>query len=247
MRRAMLFRAAGTPMELVQFADPSPQGAELLVCVSCCTLCRSDLHTHAGLRKQPTPTVLGHEIVGRIEAFGPDAAHNDARGLPASVGSRVSWAVTVGCGQCFFCAADLPQKCERLYKYGHMQVTPQRPWSGGLADMVVLAPRTAWFQVPEHVSDHVAAPANCATATVAAMLQHAGSVAGRHVLVLGAGVLGVTACAMARSAGARRCNGQRPRTRLPGARRRFRSDTDVLGKAGRTIGPRRRGHARPGS
>jgi putative phosphonate catabolism associated alcohol dehydrogenase len=202
MGRALLFHGAGIPMELVRFSDPSPRGGELLVRVTCCTLCRSDLHTHAGRRSEPIPTVLGHEIVGRIEAFGPAASNLDARGLPASVGDRVSWAVAVGCGQCYFCAEDLPQKCERLYKYGHVQVTREQPWGGGLADIVVLAAGTAWFRVPDQVSDRVAAPANCATATVAAVLRHAGSVVGRHVLVLGAGVLGATACAMARAIGA---------------------------------------------
>jgi alcohol dehydrogenase len=203
MGRAVLFHGPGRALELVRCAVPEPRGAEVLVRVSCCTLCRSDLHTHAGRRTVPTPTVLGHEVVGRIEAFGPAASRVDARGVPAAVGSRVTWAVAVGCGQCFFCAEDLPQKCERPYKYGHERVTLERPVGGGLADHVVLVSGTAWLRVPEDVPDRVAAPANCATATVAALLRHGGPVAGRSVLVLGAGVLGVTACAMARVAGAR--------------------------------------------
>ena len=181
---------------------PAPQGAELLVRITCCTLCRSDLHTHAGRRSEPTPTILGHEIVGRIEAFGPEASCIDGRGWPLSVGDRVSWAVAVGCGQCFFCADDLPQKCQRIYKYGHVAVTRERPWGGGLADTVVLVPGTTCFRIPDDLPDRVAAPANCATATIAAMLRHAGPVAGRHILILGAGVLGATACAMSRAAGA---------------------------------------------
>jgi alcohol dehydrogenase len=202
MRRAFLFHGPGRPLERVRLGDPQPEGGEIVVRVTCCTLCRSDLHTHAGRRHQPTPSVLGHEIIGRIEAFGPEAARTDAHGSAVRVGDRVSWAVIVACGQCFFCAEDLPQKCERPHKYGHQRVTPERPWSGGLADSVVLAPGTAWFRVPDEVPDHVAAPANCAGATVAALLRHAGPLAGRRLLVLGAGVLGVTACAMARAAGA---------------------------------------------
>jgi alcohol dehydrogenase len=202
MARAALFSGPGRPLELVRFPTPEPLGAEVLIRVTCCTLCRSDLHTHAGRRAEPTPTVLGHEIVGRIEAFGPDARRTDYRGEPASVGTRVSWAIAVGCGRCFFCADDLPQKCERPYKYGHVRTAPDRPLGGGLAEYVVLAPGTAWFRVPDEIPDRVAAPANCATATVAALLRHAGPVAGRNVLVLGAGVLGVTACAMARASGA---------------------------------------------
>jgi alcohol dehydrogenase len=203
MERAVVFTGAGRPLEMVQFPAPEPHGAELLVRVACCTLCRSDLHTYAGRRTEPVPTVLGHEIVGHIEAFGPAAPRHDAAGLPVGVGSRISWAVAAGCGSCFFCAEDVPQKCDRLYKYGHRRLTPERPLGGGLADCIVLVPGTFWLRVPEEVLDQVAAPANCATATVAALLRQGGPVARRSVLVLGAGVLGVAACAMARVAGAR--------------------------------------------
>jgi alcohol dehydrogenase len=203
MARSVIFTGPGRPFEVVRFPTPEPRGAEVLVRVTCCTLCRSDLHTHAGRRTEATPTVLGHEIVGRIEAFGPDAPRSDARGQRAEVGARVTWGVAVGCGRCFFCADDLPQKCERPYKYGHVRADPERPVGGGLADYIVLMPGTAWFAVPDTVPDRVAAPANCATATVAALLRYAGPVAGRSVLVLGAGVLGVTACALARAAGAK--------------------------------------------
>jgi alcohol dehydrogenase len=203
MAWAVVFHGPGRPLERVQVTVPEPRGGELLVRVTACTLCRSDLHTHAGRRVEPTPTVLGHEIVGRIEAFGPTAARVDAAGAAASVGDHVTWAVAVGCGRCFFCCEDLPQKCERPYKYGHERVSADRPLGGGLAEVILLVPGTAWFRLPDQVPDRVAAPANCATATVAAVLRHAGPLAGRRVLVLGAGVLGVTACAMARAARAR--------------------------------------------
>jgi alcohol dehydrogenase len=202
MERAVVFTAAGRELETVSFPTPAPRGAEVLVRVACCTLCRSDLHTHAGRRIEPTPAILGHEIVGRIEAFGPDAPGQDAAGLALSVGSRVSWAMVVGCGACFFCTEDLSQKCERPYKYGHERFSPDRPLGGGLADCVVLIPGTVLFRVPDEVPDRVAASANCAAATAAAMLRCGGSIAGRSVLILGGGVLGVTACAMASSAGA---------------------------------------------
>jgi alcohol dehydrogenase len=202
MGRAVLFSGPGRPLELVRYAVPAPRGRELLVRITCCTLCRSDLHTHAGRRSEPVPSVLGHEIVGRIEAFGPEASRADGRGRHVTVGDRITWAVAVGCGRCASCTDDLPQKCERVCKYGHMATTRDRPMGGGLAGHIVLMPGTAWFQVPDQVPDHVAAPANCATATVAAVLRYAGSIAGRKVLVLGAGMLGATACAMARDAGA---------------------------------------------
>lgn len=203
MHRAVVFNGAGQPLELTRLPPPHPRGPELLVCVTCCTLCRSDLHTHAGRRTEPTPTVLGHEIVGRIEAFGPDAARHDASGTALNVGTRVTWAIAVGCGACFFCMDDLPQKCERPYKYGHVRLNAERPLGGGLCDYVILVPGTVCFRIPDSIPDPIAASANCATATAAALLRSAGPIADRAILVLGAGVLGVTACAMARAVGAR--------------------------------------------
>jgi len=202
MVRAVVFTGPDQPLQQVRFALSETVGTAVRVRITCCTLCRSDLHTHAGRRTQLMPTILGHEIVGRIEEFGPQSLRIDARGVPVEVGDRITWAIAVGCGTCFFCADDLPQKCEKPYKYGHEQVRLDQPIGGGLADTIVLTPNTAWFRVPDTISDLVAAPANCATATVAAILRSAGSIVGRNVLVLGAGVLGLTACAMARSAGA---------------------------------------------
>lgn len=67
---------------------------------------------------------------------------------------------------------------------------------------MVLVPNTAWLRVPDAIPDEIAASANCATATAACVLRTAGDVRGQRVLVFGAGVLGLTACAMARSLGA---------------------------------------------
>ncbi len=202
MARAMLFHGCDRPLEVARLPIPTPRGAEVLVRVTCCTLCSSDLHTHAGRRTVATPTVLGHEIVGCIEAFAPGAARRDFRGAGLAVGDRVSWSVAASCGDCFFCADGLPQKCVSLFKYGHQRVQMEQPFAGGLADYVLLVPRSALFRVPDGLSDALAAPANCATATIAAVLRTAGVVAGRSVLIFGAGMLGLTACALAQSSGA---------------------------------------------
>jgi len=199
----MLFREAGQALDLVEFTASPPSKGEILVDIVYCTLCRSDLHTHAGRRHEPVPLVLGHEIVGQIAAFGAGASTCDARGQQAQVGDRITWSITVGCGDCFFCRHDLPQKCDRLFKFGHTRATREHPTGGGLADSVVLPPRTVWYRLPNDLPNRVAAPANCATATVAAVLKAAGDCADQTVLVLGAGVLGLTACAMSRSAGAK--------------------------------------------
>jgi alcohol dehydrogenase len=90
-----------------------------------------------------------------------------------------------------------------LFKYGHEKISDRHPLSGGLADYCHLAAGTAICRVPSELSDAVACPANCATATVAAAMRYAGPCADRVVLIQGAGMLGLTAAAMAGRGGAR--------------------------------------------
>jgi putative phosphonate catabolism associated alcohol dehydrogenase len=200
--RAVVFTGVGTPLEIRDFPLPEPVGAEILVEVIACTLCGSDLHSLHGRRVVPIPTVLGHEILGRIAEFGPSADRLDASGRPLSLGDRVTWAIVASCGECFYCKRDLPQKCERQVKYGHEFLSPRLELTGGLAEHCLLAPKTAVCLVPEGLSDAAACPANCAGATVGAAIEAAGPLEGRRVLVMGSGMLGVTATAWARALGA---------------------------------------------
>jgi D-arabinose 1-dehydrogenase-like Zn-dependent alcohol dehydrogenase len=58
MVRSMRFHGAGQPLELVTLPVPELRDSEILVRMTACTLCRSDLQTHAGRRTEATPTVL---------------------------------------------------------------------------------------------------------------------------------------------------------------------------------------------
>ncbi len=205
MRRttlAAVFRGPGLSLDLREIAIPEAGGSAMLVEVLACTLCGSDLHTLHGRRTVATPTILGHEILGRVASFGPEAPRRDAAGIPLREGDRVTWGVVAICGGCFYCRRDLPQKCERQVKYGHEPLRPGLELVGGLAGHCLLVPGTTVLRVPDDLPDAVACPVNCATATVAAALEAAGPIAGRRVLVMGSGMLGVTAMAWARTLGA---------------------------------------------
>lgn len=206
--RAAVFTAPGKPLESRTLASPPPGPGEVRVRVRCCTVCGSDLHSYEGRRSAPAPSVLGHEILGEVESFGPGEPVTDHAGEPLHIGDRVTWSIAASCGVCFFCTRDLPQKCERLFKYGHESLESDRPLSGGLAEHCLLAPGTTIVKLPASLPDLVACPVNCATATVAAALRLGGvggdaRDSGQTVMVQGMGMLGLTAAAMARALGAR--------------------------------------------
>lgn len=184
---------------------PALRDGEVLVRVTCCTICGSDLHTYTGRRTAPENCVLGHEIIGRIQDWGGQNPPLDYYSHPTSKGQRVTWAMAVGCGECFYCCRDLNQKCESLFKYGHESSDKQRP-RGGLSDFCILVPKTPIFPIPDPLSDHVVCPANCATATVTAamrLVRETHSITDSAAIVFGAGMLGLTATVFLREVGAK--------------------------------------------
>jgi alcohol dehydrogenase len=200
---AAVFVGAGLPMRMRRFSLPGLRDGEALVRVRLTTLCGSDLHTADGRRSSPLPAILGHEILGTVQDIPAGTRLVDLKGHSIRVGDRVIWSMMVSCGQCFFCTHGLPQKCEALFKYGHEAITSDHALSGGLATHCHLKRGTHLLRVPDVLPDCVACPAGCATATIAAALRHAGDLKDGVVLILGAGMLGLTAAAWAATRGAR--------------------------------------------
>lgn len=198
-----LFHGVGNPLTLETFPIPEPEVGEILVRNVLTTLCGSDLHTVSGRRSCPVPCVLGHEIIGRIEQFGKDTSRFDTNGVPLAIGDRITWTIFACCRDCFFCTNGLPQKCQNLFKYGHESVLTYGGLSGGLSEATLLRAGTMVLRLPDDLPNEIACPANCATATVAGLFRVGGGCVGKSVLVQGAGVLGLTACAMAKVGGAK--------------------------------------------
>lgn len=94
-------------------------------------------------------------------------------------------------------------QCVRIWKFGHARTGDSgRVLIGGFAQYCVLPRGTAIFRIPAGLPDVVAASANCAAATAAAVIRRAGPVAGEKVTVVGAGMLGLIASTMASAKGA---------------------------------------------
>jgi len=199
-----VFASAERPLQIREAPLPHPGQGEILVRNECATLCRSDLHTFSGKRREKTPTVLGHEIVGRIIAFGPAAVTEDLRGQSLRVGDRVTWSIFASDPGGALARSGMPQKEKDLFKYGHERLTATSTFHGGLSTHTLLRRHTATIKVEESAPAPVMALANCAAATTAGALRLAEGIRDKNVLVSGAGMLGVFACAMCRAAGARR-------------------------------------------
>ena len=194
-----LFHGADQPFELCEQQITTPNTDEILVRVSLATICGSDLHTFTGRRTAPVPCVLGHEAVGRVAA---PTQVRDAYGNPLHEGDRVTWSIMAACGTCEYCnKRNLPQKCEKLFKYGHARSEDPYFLNGGFGEWICLRSGTAIYRIPDAVSDIEAAPLNCALATVLDGLATLDLTDRASAVVQGAGMLGIYAACCLRERG----------------------------------------------
>ncbi|HEX9069964.1 MAG TPA: alcohol dehydrogenase catalytic domain-containing protein, partial [Ktedonobacterales bacterium] len=98
--KALIYHSAAD-IRLEDVEQPRPDAGELIVRVAGCGLCGSDLVKIA--QDAPPPVILGHELAGRVVAAG--------EGAPLAVGTRVTVAHHVPCGQCHFCRHGNESMC----------------------------------------------------------------------------------------------------------------------------------------
>jgi len=151
--RAMVLRNTGDvaadPLLLHDLPVPEPGPGEVLVAVSVCGICRTDLHVIEGELDRPKlPLIPGHQAVGIVSRLGSGVTTRRA-------GERVGIAWLQGtCGQCQFCRSGRENLCLAARFTGY-QV------DGGYAEYVVL-PAAFAYPIPPAFSDEEAAPLLCA-------------------------------------------------------------------------------------
>jgi len=137
------------PLQFEEIPIPQLKPQEVLIEVSVCGICRTDLHVVEGdLPRKPFPIIPGHQVVGRVTQCGEAVSH-------FKVGERVGVAwLNSTCGQCRFCRKGLENLCEAAEFTG---------WSraGGFAEYMS-APADFVYKLPERFSDRQAAPLLCA-------------------------------------------------------------------------------------
>jgi propanol-preferring alcohol dehydrogenase len=146
---AMVLDAPGNQVQKRSLPRPQPASDELLVKVSACAVCRTDLHVVDGDLPNPKlPIVPGHEIVGRVAACGTNVRN-------FSIGERVGipW-LGWTCGVCPYCRSGYENLCTKA-KFTGYQI------DGGYAEYTVADARYC-FRIPDSYRDIEAAPLLCA-------------------------------------------------------------------------------------
>jgi len=140
-----------TPLELVDLPDPVPSEGKLLIKISVCGVCHTELDEIEGRTLPPAfPVVVGHEVIGNVAEVG-------ARVQRFNPGDRVGvgW-IHSSCGTCTSCLSGHENVCGQFRATG-------RDVNGGYAEYMTVAEDFA-YPIPDIFSDSEAAPLMCAGA-----------------------------------------------------------------------------------
>jgi alcohol dehydrogenase, propanol-preferring len=147
--RAMVLEKSGTPLVLRERPVPQPGPGDVLIEVSACGVCRTDLHVVDGeLHNAKLPLVPGHEIVGHVVAAGEAVV-----GFAVDLRVGVPW-LGFTCGACPYCRAGRENLCDRPLFTGYTR-------DGGYATHVIADARYC-FALPNGMDDAGISPLLCA-------------------------------------------------------------------------------------
>ena len=210
--RAAVLRDYDKGLQVETIRTPRPKAGEVLIKVTACGLCHSDLHVIGGAIAFPLPAVLGHEVAGTIVELGPGTEHT---GL--EVGQQVAGGFLMPCGQCRHCAAGHDELCEPFFELNRLKGVlydgttrlysldgePIQMYSmGGLAEYSVV-PATALAPVPEGVDPVSSAILGCAAMTGYGAVRRGADIKyGETVAVVAVGGVGSNIVQIARAFGA---------------------------------------------
>lgn len=188
------------PLQKIQVPIPEPTGTEVLIKVTHCGVCHSDIHFWEGWydlgdgkrftisdRGVTLPRAIGHEILGDVAKLGPDA-----KGV--AVGERRIVYPWIGCGKCRRCLQEEDNLCPQQQSLGVMQ-------DGGFASFV-LVPHPKYLVDPGDVDPAVACTYGCSGITVYSAISKILPLEPQDpVVLIGAGGLGLSAISMLRALG----------------------------------------------
>jgi propanol-preferring alcohol dehydrogenase len=189
--KAAVLHELRTPLAIEQVPIPDPGYGDLLIKVTACGVCHSDLHAVDGdwTPAPVLPLIPGHEVVGTVTKLGSgvtDFEMGDLVGVPWMYSS---------CGACEFCLAGMETICKKGEATGYTK-------PGGYAEYMV-APAAFVGRLSSGTDAYAMAPILCAGVTTYRGLKRTGARPGQWVAIIGIGGLGHIAVQYARAMGLR--------------------------------------------
>src|SRR6476469_1173903 len=179
----------GQPLQKVEAANPQPKGSEVLLRITAAGVCHSDVHLWEGFfdmgggnkystaKTMNPPRTMGHEIVGEVVALGPDSKG-------AKVGDKAVVYPWIGCGKCWYCQNGTENLCPTPHALGVNE-------DGGYADHVIV-PHAKYLYSYGNLPVELACLYSCSGITAFGAVKKAvGHDAGKPILVIGAGGVGL--------------------------------------------------------
>lgn len=208
-------------IEIRTFPYPEIDKHSAIIKVEMCGICGTDKHMFKGevtsLRGKPIfPIINGHEIVGTIVEIGEKAAETmEYTGKKLKVGDRVTVAVEINCGKCWYCVHQIDNvTCEnQILAYGTrppITEPPFPPLRGGWAEYMYVFPGSILNKIPEDLPIEVAVFTEEMAVAYSSLTRAVKSYPGVHegfgpggtVVIVGCGPLGLLHGIMARIVGA---------------------------------------------
>lgn len=189
--KAAVLHELKTPLSIEQVPVPVPGHGDLLIKVTACGVCHSDLHAVDGdwTPGPVLPLIPGHEVAGTVAGVGSGVSGfsvGDAVGVP--------WMYSA-CGSCEFCLSGMETICKSAEATGYTK-------PGGYAEYMV-APAAFVGRLPDGTDPYAMAPILCAGVTTYRGLKRTNARPGQWVAVVGIGGLGHIAVQYARAMGLR--------------------------------------------
>lgn len=198
MVRAAVLVGPGA-FELRDLPAPELRPDNAILRVELCGTCGTDIKYASGKLDAPRAMILGHEIVGRVEAIGDVAAGR----YGVAVGDRVIVESSIPCWSCEACRSGSYRMCPSKGGYGTRSglATGSGLW-GGLAEVVEIAPGSIVHRLPESISPAAAIGLELLANGYQWLLRKGGLLPGGRVLIQGCGPQGLCAALVASRLGA---------------------------------------------
>lgn len=173
-------------LRIAERETPEPGSGEVRIAVTQVGICGTDMEFYRGRRSAGYPFVLGHECAGRIDATGDGVSD-------WPLGTQVTVRPNFACGVCELCIEGKDNICPSGRGLG-VRI------DGCMAEFIIAPARYVW-PIPEGMDAQTAAMIEPAAVAERAV-RRAGTIAGRRVLILGAGTIGLLALQIAAIGGA---------------------------------------------